>query len=190
MKKVFIVIMLLLCCVTIASCGSDKAMDNKPANKSDEMMESFPVPTQKLKESRENMETKNEEISGIYGKWKILDMVGNGYIFGEFSMEDYVGGVVTIDKDYMESNLPMGKFRTENPEYKLTKQSENEFLLENKVTVENIFGFKPDEIQMVKVYSGIIEGTIEWEGFGLFWIRDETHLVFLGPVYFLAEKVE
>lgn len=36
-------------------------------------------------------------------------MVGYGYIFGEFSMEDYVGGIVTIDEDYMECDLPMGK---------------------------------------------------------------------------------
>lgn len=200
MKKVFSVIVLLLCCVTIVSCGSDKAMDNKSANKSDEIMESSPVPTQQPEEtmenspvptqqpeeSKENMKPKSEEIGGIYGKWKILDMVGHGYIFGEFSMEDYVGGVVTIDKDYMETDLPMGKYRLENPEYKLTTQSENEFLEGTKVSVENIFGFKPDKIQMVEVRNGY-NG---YNGFVRFWIRDETHLIFHGPVYFLAEKVE
>lgn len=124
-----------------------------------------------------------KEVGAIYGKWKIIDKVGHGYVVGEFSMEDYEGGIVTIDKDYMECDLPMGKYRLENPEYKLTKQTENEFLVGTKVSVENIFGFTPDKIQMVEVNP-------DYYGFTLFWIKDETHLIFCAPVSLLAEKVE
>lgn len=185
-------IIFILSVLQLAGCGKEKnvymeetKIESESQNIEDETIESpFAAPTPKPKE---NAEPESEEISGIYGKWKILDMAGHGYIYGEFSMEDYVGGVVTIAEDYMECDLPMGKSKLENPKYKLTTQSRNEFLEGRKVTVDNIFGFKPDKIQMIEV---IYDYDDIWDGFVRFWIRDETHLIFLGPVYFLAEKAE
>ena len=50
-------------------------------------------------------------------------MVGYGYIYGEFSMKDYVGGTVTIRENYIETNLPLGRWKLKNPIYKLEKQN-------------------------------------------------------------------
>lgn len=54
-------------------------------------------------------------------------MVGYGYIYGEFSMKDYVGGTVTIRENYIETDLPLGRWKLKNPVYKLEKQNEEDF---------------------------------------------------------------
>ena len=41
----------------------------------------------------------------------------------QFNRSEYV----TICEDYIEYDLPVGKGKLENPKYKLTKQSKNDF---------------------------------------------------------------
>ena len=53
--------------------------------------------------------------------------------------------------------------------------------------MNNGFGFKSKQIKSITVF----DDNDEWDEFGcIFWIRDKEHLIFLGPVYFLAERIE
>ena len=151
-----------------------------------------PVPTQPpakfAKEPKASAHPSRKKIDGIYGTWKILRMVGYGYIFGDVSMKDYVGGTVTIHENRIKTDLPLGSWRLEHPIYKLTKQTDEDFVLDLRTSIHNGFGFRGDTVQMVEVFD---RNQDEWDEFGsLFWIRDENHLIFLGPVCFLAEKIE
>ena len=49
--------------------------------------------------------------------------------------------------------------------------------------IHNSFGFRGEQIKIVKVF----DNNGEWDEFG---IRDKKHLIFFGPVYFSAEKIE
>lgn len=129
---------------------------------------------------------KSENDLSIYGKWKIVEQTGSGYIYGEFSMDDYVGDIITIDKDYIESDIPLEKTRLENPKYEMKEQSRNDFYMIIHSDYDS-FGFEDDTPTMVEVYGE----NDTWDEFGgEFWIKDKNHLIFLGPVFFLAEKVE
>ncbi len=127
-----------------------------------------------------------ENDSLIYGKWKIIEQTGSGYIYGEVSLDDYIGGVITIDKDYIESDIRLGRHRLENPRYKIKQQNKYEFYMVIHSDYSS-FGFKDDTPTMIEVH----DGSDDWGEFGTtFWIRDEKHLIFLGPVFFLAERME
>ena len=79
------------------------------------------------------------------------------------------------------------KKKLENPKYKLTKQNKNDFWEYRHADINNGFSFSGNQIKLIEV----LNGNDEWDEFaGFFWIRDKKHLIFLGPVYFLAEKVE
>lgn len=114
-------------------------------------------------------------------------MVGYGYIYGEFSMKDYVGGTVTIRENYIETDLPLGRWKLKNPVYKLEKQNEEDFWEYSHANIHSGFGFKSEKIKAVTVF----DDTDEWDEFGnIFWIRDKDHLIFFGPVYFLAKRIQ
>ena len=114
-------------------------------------------------------------------------MVGYGYIYGEFSMRDYVGGTVTIRENYIETNLPLGRWKLKNPIYKLEKQNEEDFWEYSHANIHSGFGFKSEKIKAVTVF----DDKDEWDEFGnIFWIRDKDHLIIFGPVYFLAKRIE
>lgn len=175
MKNIFYVIVLLICCITLVSCGNKKGKESS-------------VPMQLPKKIKESSVSQNREINMIFGRWKILDMIGNGYIYGDVSMEDYVGGIVTIRENSIESDLPLGKRKLKNPKYKLSIQNEDDFWEYRHANIDNGFGFKNNLIKLVEVYDG---NNDSWDEFGeTFWVRDKKHLIFLGPVYFLAEKIE
>ena len=110
---------MLLCCITLISCGQENISTNKPdigkkenySTGTPDIIENSSLPTQTPKKSKGRNKSKRGELQAIYGKWEILDMVGYGYIYGEFSMKDYVGGTVTIRENYIESNLPLGRWK-------------------------------------------------------------------------------
>lgn len=180
--KRFIVMAVLLCSALFVSCGSYTGTNSSSTN----MLENT-ISTEIPQEPADSSDAKSSKMDMIYGKWEILDMVGEGYIYGDFSMEDYIGGIVTIQKNYIESNLPLGKKKLENPKYKLTKQNKNDFWEYRHADINNGFSFSGNQIKLIEV----LNGNDEWDEFaGFFWIRDKKHLIFLGPVYFLAEKVE
>ena len=178
LKKKNSLIILLLCSIMLVSCGQE----NVPTNKLDiSKEENNSAKTPEINNS------KRRKIDAIYGKWKILNMVGEGYIYGDFSMEDYVGGIITIRENYMETNLPLGRWKLNNPIYKLKKQNEDDFWEYSHANMNNGFGFKSKQIKSITVF----DDNDEWDEFGcIFWIRDKEHLIFLGPVYFLAERIE
>ena len=80
-------------------------------------------------------------------------MVGEGYIYGNVSMKDYVGGEITICEDYIECDLPLGKEKLENPKYKLTKQNKDDFWEYRHANADSGFGFKGNKIKMIEVYD-------------------------------------
>lgn len=109
MKKLFIIMVVLimialLCSVFFVSCGNSTVINNSSTNTPENT-----IPIETPQEPTDSSDTKISKIDMIYGKWEILDMVGEGYIYGDFSMKDYIGGIVTIQKNYIESNLPLGK---------------------------------------------------------------------------------
>lgn len=182
LKKKFSLIALLLFCMTIVSCSHSKV--NNTSENTPESIENSLIPSQIPKESKDSNNSKEEKI---YGKWKILKMVGEGYIYGEFSMDDYVGGIVSIHENFIETDLPLGRWKLDNPIYKLEKQNGDDFWEYSHANIHNGFGFKSEQIELVKVF----DNNDEWDEFGgIFWIRDKTHLIFFGPVYFLAEKIQ
>ena len=183
MKK-FIIIGLLL----LITCKNNLSnIENTSTNMSDNVTKNSPEPTQISEKSKNNSILKRKKVDMIYGKWKILDMVGYGYIYGDVSLKNYVGGVVTIHDNYIESNLPMGKIKLKNPKYKSKKQNKDDFWEYRHANIDNGFGFKSNQIKLIEVY----DGSDEWDEFGgTFWIRDKKHLIFWGPVYFLAKKIE
>ena len=89
---------MLLCCITLISCGQENISTNKPdigkkenySTGTPDIIENSSLPTQTPKKSKGRNKSKRGELQ------KILDMVGYGYIYGEFSMKDYVGGTVTM----------------------------------------------------------------------------------------------
>lgn len=195
LKRKYSLIILLLCCITLVSCSPE----NTPKNKLDiskkennytrtpDIIENSSLPTQKQKKSEDSHNSKSGKIDMIYGKWKILNMVGYGYVYGDFSMKDYIGGIITIRENYIETNLPLGRWKLNNPIYKLKKQNEDDFWEYCHANIHNGFGFKSEQIKSVTVF----DDNDEWDEFGgTFWIRDKEHLIFLGPVYFLAERIE
>lgn len=197
-RKKYCIIIFLLCGVMLVSCGYSKE-ENAPTNNIDvskekntptrtpDIIENSSSPTQVEKNSKDSNNAKRREIDAIYGKWKILNMVGEGYIYGDFSMDDYVGGIITIRENYIETNLPLGRWKLNNPIYKLKKQNEDDFWEYSHANIHNGFGFKSEQIKSVTVF----DENDEWDEFGgIFWIRDKEHLIFFGPVYFLAEKIE
>lgn len=195
LKKKYSLIILLLCCITFVSCGQENTPTNKLDIKKEEnnstrmpdKIENSSLPTQDQKKIKDNNNSKRRKIDAIYGKWEILNMVGEGYIYGDFSMEDYVGGIITIRENYIETNLPLGRWKLNNPIYKLKKQNEDDFWEYRHANIHNRFGFKSEQVKSVTVF----DDNDEWDEFGwIFWIRDKEHLIFLGPVYFLAEKIE
>jgi hypothetical protein len=182
MKNLFFIMLVLLCSVFFVSCGNNTVINISSTNTPENTM-----PMETPQEPTGSSAAQISKIDMIYGRWKILDMVGEGYIYGDFSMEDYIGGIVTIQKSYIESNLPLGKKKLENPKYKLTKQNKHDFWEYRHADINNGFGFSGNQIKLIEVF----DGNDEWDEFaGFFWIRDKKHLIFLGPVYFLAEKVE
>lgn len=195
LKKKNRLIILLLCCIMLVSCGQE----NVPANKlnsskekndftrTPDTIENSSLPTQNQKKSKDSNKSNRRKMDAICGKWKILKMVGEGYIYGEFSMEDYVGGTVTIHENYIETNLPLGTWKLNNPIYKFKKQDKHDFWVYSHANMHNKFGFKSEKIESVTVF----DNKDSWDEFGwIFWIRDKEHLIFMGPVYFLAEKIE
>ena len=139
LKKKNSLIILLLCSIMLVSCGQENVPTNKldiskeenNSAKTPEIIENSSLPTQNQKQSKDRNNSKRRKIDAIYGKWKILNMVGEGYIYGDFSMEDYVGGIITIRENYMETNLPLGRWKLNNPIYKLKKQNEDDFMQYN-----------------------------------------------------------
>ena len=186
---------MLLCCITLISCGQENISTNKPdigkkenySTGTPDIIENSSLPTQTPKKSKGRNKSKRGELQAIYGKWKILDMVGYGYIYGEFSMKDYVGGTVTIRENYIETNLPLGRWKLKNPIYKLEKQNEEDFWEYSHANIHSGFGFKSEKIKAVTVF----DDKDEWDEFGnIFWIRDKDHLIIFAPVYFLAKRIE
>lgn len=179
----------------LISCGQENISTNKPdigkkenySTGTPDIIENSSLPTQTPKKSKGRNKSKRGELQAIYGKWKILDMVGYGYIYGEFSMKDYVGGTVTIRENYIETNLPLGRWKLKNPIYKLEKQNEEDFWEYSHANIHSGFGFKSEKIKAVTVF----DDKDEWDEFGnIFWIRDKDHLIIFGPVYFLAKRIE
>ena len=203
-KRIFCFIILFFCYAVITSCGMKSNLgnadlsNNKPNDTSKKEPSSIPNKTQSnesipnctptsIPNVVESIPSKSPTQESYYGKWKITEMVGYGYIYGEFSIDDYVNGIITINESYFEYDIPLEKKRLRNPKYKVKTQSKNEFYHVSNANFDNGFGFKGDKVKLVMVY----DGNDKWHEFGAtFWIRDKNHLIVMGPVYFLAERVE
>ena len=208
MQRVLAVLLSISCCIVMSACSinaennaaisdnmatsSTVTAANTPTASPDIIRESTPTasPATIIDDTATNTsdvsDNSENNLAIIYGKWKIVEQTGSGYIYGEFSMDDYVGGIITIDKDYIESDIPLEKTRLENPKYEIKEQSRNDFYMIIHSDYDS-FGFEDDTPTMVEVYGE----NDTWDEFGgEFWIKDKNHLIFLGPVFFLAEKVE
>ena len=74
-------------------------------------------------------------------------------------MKDYVGGTVTIRENYIETNLPLGRWKLKNPIYKLEKQNEEDFWEQSHANIHSGFGFKSEKKMCIRdrcceYYSG------------------------------------
>ena len=155
---------MLLCCITLISCGQENISTNKPdigkkenySTGTPDIIENSSLPTQTPKKSKGRNKSKRGELQAIYG-------------------------------NYIESNLPLGRWKLKNPIYKLEKQNEEDFWEYSHANIHSGFGFKSEKIKAVTVF----DDKDEWDEFGnIFWIRDKDHLIFFGPVYFLAKRIE
>lgn len=175
-----------LCCMIFISCENRQAEHAAVPTRFPSETQEIPEPIQLVEGPERSSFSKKLEM--ILGKWKIIRMIGEGYIYGDVSVEDYVGGIVTIREDKIESDLPLGKMVFDDPQYKVKEQDQNDFWMYRHANMDAGFGFKSDRVKLVEVYDSNNES---WDEFGdMFWIRDEEHLIFLGPVYFLAEKID
>lgn len=123
-------------------------------------------------------------FSRAFGKWKVIDTIGYGYICTDEPIENYVGGTIEICDDLITCNMPDDEYdyTIKYPKFVMRWQSADDFYMERYATYKS-FKFEDDKrVPLVEIKSK--EG-----GFGTrFWIRDKNHIVIAGPQYFLAEK--
>lgn len=83
---------MLVCCITLISCGQENISTNKPdigkkenySTGTPDIIENSSLPTQTPKKSKGRNKSKRGELQAIYGKWKILDMVDTGIFMENF----------------------------------------------------------------------------------------------------------
>lgn len=191
--KSHIGIIFLACLFMLIGCGSKESLDTSMLNTTEMNTEGV---------SDVSTEVSNKELEGIkfiLGKWEILETTGSGYIYSDQYLEsDIIGGIITIQEEYIDANLPYKKARLENPNFQVEKQDRDEFVSWTKANFKS-FGFEKETgINFVRVYGNSNEDDCEspdgrWcvTG-GTFWIRDKEHLIFTGPgpLYYLAQKVD
>lgn len=171
MKKKILGLSLILC-VMLCGCGSIATQDTS---------------------GRQNTANKKSTDNAVkkeiyYGEWEIVSSTGSGYIFSTtYKEEDYTGIKILISEDSFRVSGGQESVKIENPKYKKHMVTNDELYSERKISKKNL-GYADSE-QVVAV--DVLDGKKEVDAFGTsFYIKDDTHLIFIGPMYFMAKKVK
>ena len=167
-KKIYIIVFLVFMCV-LCSCGQNPDSSTDANN------------TSKVKS-----EDSNNKEKQYYGKWKIVKVTGSGYISStSYDEKDYIDSIISIGKDSVSVEKNGKTVEIKQPRYKEREVTDDELFDESRIFKKNL-GFKNNEkVLGVTVYNG----SEEWGEFGTWFIvKDDKHLIFDGPMYFLAER--
>lgn len=202
--KEFYILLSICFLVLLSGCDKDSkntgvsgaAQEQAASSEPEPATSPEPEPAQEKPEKETAPPEGFQDVSQIYGEWKVTKTIGEGYIYSDSVPEDcYIGGIITIQEDYIESKLPdtdMGKKlelsgAVNNPEYVIKMQDRDDFRMMRYGNYDS-FGFESeDKVPFIKVKKG----KKEWDKFGSnIWIKDSDHIVISGPQYFLAKRVE
>lgn len=124
--------------------------------------------------------------TSFYGEWSIVSSTGKGYISSaSYDEKDYVGIRISIKENEMIIKYKKKNKTITNPNYNKRVISEKKLYKEDGVLKRNLEIDDNSDIVKVQVYKG----KKEWEEFGsCFFVKDDEHLIFDGPMYFLAER--
>ena len=128
----------------------------------------------------------SSKLVDVFGKWKVVDRIGYGYSFTDIPEKNYIGGIITITDELVQSSMPDKElnFTVKNPKFVMQWQSRDDFYMEHYTTYDS-FGFDNSE-KVLKIEIKKKGGSL---GFGsTLWIKDENHIIIMGSQYFLAEK--
>lgn len=183
----FIIVVLLICSVVLCVLNSNQIEKNKSKDKQEIKKETvLPEATVSSTASKSQTDCSNSVFSRAFGKWKVIDTIGYGYVCTDESTEDYVGGILEICDDLVTCEMPDDEYNysIKNPKFVMRWQSADDFFMEHYAKYES-FKFEDDKrVPLVEIKS-------KEEGFGTrFWIKDKNHIVIEGPQYFLAERTK
>lgn len=174
----------LLCaiCILVSGCGSIDYDAGANGGQSSDTFSDNANKVKKVASSDEKTET-NKEM--FYGDWKITSVTGQGYIFSaNYDEKDYIGKHISFSEDTFCID---GVVILEKPIYKKNTISEEDLFAESKISKKNLGYKKGDKVIEVSTYNE----KKELHSFGSkFYIKDDEHLIFIGPMYFLAERVK
>lgn len=109
----------------ITSCGINNKPDNilsgipsATSNKTQKIMPSVAAISTVTPNIVESSSSKFPSKQSFFGKRRITEMVGYGYIYGKFSMDDYVNGIITINENYFQYDIPLEKKNFKNQSIK------------------------------------------------------------------------
>lgn len=128
----------------------------------------------------------SSKFVGVFGKWRVIERIGSGYAFTDIPEKSYIGGEITITDELVQCSMPDKElnYTIKDPKYVMQWQSRNDFYMEHYANYDS-FGFEDPE----KVPKIEIKKKGQSLGFGSeLWIKDENHIIIMGPQYFLAEK--
>lgn len=116
----------------------------------------------------------------------VTERIGYGYAFTDTPENSYIGGEITITDELVQCSMPDKElnYTINEPKYVMQWQSRNDFYMELYAQYDS-FGFEdPDKVPKIEIKK---KG--ESLGFGsTLWIKDENHIIIMGPQYFLAER--
>ena len=123
-----------------------------------------------------------------YGRWQIKSVTGDGYIFSvAYDENDYIGREISIYADSFSVDDNNKKIEIDKPVYKEKKVTNKDLYSERKIKKKNLGFKKKDKVIKVKV----CDGDTELRSFGSsFYIKDNDHLIFIGPFFFPESKFE
>lgn len=144
------------------------------------------LPDEILSTSKPSSGNNCSKFARVFGEWLVIDRIGDGYVFNDTPEEDYIGGRIIISDELVQTSMPNEELNVtlKDPEFLMQWQSAEDFFMGRYARYES-FGFEDKE----KVPLIEISENNETFGFGSrIWIKDENHIVILGPQYFLAER--
>lgn len=128
----------------------------------------------------------SSKFVGVFGKWRVIERIGSGYAFTDIPEKSYIGGEITITDELVQCSMPDKElnYTIKDPKYVMQWQSRNDFYMEHYANYDS-FGFEnPEKVPKIEIKK---KG--QSLGFGsTLWIKDENHIIIMGPQYFLAEK--
>lgn len=177
MKKSYVIMMLLLLSVILCACP-EKKMTSKLAENAGGNTPTTSTPIYSPQP------TKLAET--YYGKWKIISKIGYGYISSAaYSENDYIGVEINISESSIIVHSKNKDRKINKPKFEKKTLDDNKLYKEYGVFFENLT-INDDKVTSITV----LKDDELWDEFGgKFIIKDDDHLIFRGPMFFLAEKV-